>query len=409
MLGVFIGSIAVALGTSLMNIWVGIGISAVMAIMSAKSMGAPLITLKEALKKASEGELSYRMDKGAGGDIREISEYFNTFMDNLNETIASAKYTGDEIRTKSGMLKGELDNIVNGRNSKYLHGMEEKVEEGIIHLRDYVQNTLDKVRNQTAATEQSLATLEKITQGSNMIRSSLGNSKNVSENALMKAIGSMESVQMMIDKMNLISNSVKEAEEKVNSLTSLSQNIGNITVAITALAEQTNLLALNAAIESARAGEAGRGFAVVSQEIKKLADKTNEETNKIEDIIKSIQIEINNVKKANDIVEGNVREGIDISMTVNSNIDEIIVVTNENNDNIEKVAFEVEEQVVATEEIMQAVANISEASTEIEESATENDFIAQKISALLVEKLSRLEEVDGATHQLDSKLSRYRV
>ncbi len=169
------------------------------------------------------------------------------------------------------------------------------------------------------------------------------------------------------------------------------------------------MLALNAAIESARAGEAGRGFAVVSQEIKKLADKTNEETNKIDVIIKNIQDEISNVKKANDKVQVNVHEGIDISMTVNNNIDEIIVVTNENNESIEKVAYEVEEQVVATEEIMQAVANISEASTEIEESATENDFIAQKISALLAEKLNVLKEVDGATHNLDLELSKYKI
>ncbi len=409
MLGVLIGALLIAFLSAEVHIGAGIAISFILAFVSAKSMGSPLVTLKEALKKASEGELSYRMEEGLAGDMKEVSLYFNQFMDNLNEIIARAKSTGNDIREKNEKLKKELDNLVNGRNSLYLDGIDEGVDEGIIHLRDYVQNTLDKVRNQTAATEESLATLEKITEGSNLIRGSLNNSKSVSENALMKAVGSMESVQMMIDKMNTISASVGDAENKVNSLLALSQNIGNITLSITSLAEQTNLLALNAAIESARAGEAGRGFAVVSQEIKKLADKTNEETNKIDEIIKNIQDEINNVKRANDKVQVNVHEGIDISMTVNNNIDEIIVVTNENNESIEKVAYEVEEQVVATEEIMQAVANISEASTEIEESATENDFIAQKISALLVNKLDILEEVDGATHNLDSELSKYRV
>ena len=130
-------------------------------------------------------------------------------------------------------------------------------------------------------------------------------------------------------KMNIISDSVNDAEEKVNSLLELSRNIGNITTAITTLADQTNLLALNAAIESARAGEAGRGFAVVSQEIKKLAEKTNQETSKIDEIIKSIQSEIENVKGANDKVQHNVVEGIEISMQVNSSIDEILLVTSQ--------------------------------------------------------------------------------
>ncbi len=409
MIWVFMGALLIAVASAEFHIGVGIGISFALAFLSAKSMGAPLVTLKKALKKASEGQLSYRMEEALTGDMKEVSIYFNQFMDNLNEIIARAKNTGNEIRIKNEKLKKELDNLVNGRNSLYLEGIQGGVEEGIIHLRDYVQNTLDKVRNQTAATEESLATLEKISEGSNLIRGSLNNSKSISESALIKAVGSMESVQLMINKMNIISTSVGDAENKVNSLLALSQNIGNITLSITSLAEQTNLLALNAAIESARAGEAGRGFAVVSQEIKKLADKTNEETNKIDVIIKNIQDEISNVKKANDKVQVNVHEGIDISMTVNNNIDEIIVVTNENNESIEKVAYEVEEQVVATEEIMQAVANISEASTEIEESATENDFIAQKISALLAEKLNVLKEVDGATHNLDWELSKYKI
>jgi methyl-accepting chemotaxis protein len=218
----------------------------------------------------------------------------------------------------------------------------------------------------------------------------------------------MENVQMMIDKMNTISDSVNNAEEKVNSLLELSRNIGNITTAITTLADQTNLLALNAAIESARAGEAGRGFAVVSQEIKKLAEKTNQETSKIDEIIKNIQSEIENVKGANDKVQNNVVEGIEISMQVNSSIDEILLVTSQNNENIEKIGFEIQEQVIATEEIMTAVASISSASTEIEESATENDNITQFITKELITKLNKLDDVNNSTLKLDEELTKYR-
>ena len=407
-IGIFLGSMLVVLATNFLGLIAGTICGIIIAVISGIFTVKPLGKLKNALKKAADGELSYRMDSNLAGELKEIAIYFNLFMDNLTDTINAAKFTGDEIRNLNLETKKELDNLVNGNRSEFAKELRNPMAEGIIHLRDYIQVTLDKVRNQTAATEESAATLEKINEGANKMKESLQESKNVSEDALMKAIGSMENVQMMIDKMNIISDSLNDAEEKVNSLLELSRNIGNITTAITTLADQTNLLALNAAIESARAGEAGRGFAVVSQEIKKLAEKTNQETSKIDEIIKSIQSEIENVKGANDKVQHNVVEGIEISMQVNSSIDEILLVTSQNNENIEKIGFEIQEQVIATEEIMTAVASISSASTEIEESATENDNITQFITKELITKLNKLDDVNNSTLKLDEELTKYR-
>lgn len=408
-LGIFVGSLGVVLLTKFLGLIAGSIGALIIAFVSGFLFIKPLLTLKEALKKASEGELSYRMEGSLAGEVKDIAQYFNNFMTNLGSTIEAAKLSGDEVRKLNTELKKELDNIINGKKSQYSNVLRRPVNEGVVHLRDYIQVTLDKVRNQSAATEESVATLEKINEGANNMKNSLQESKSVSEDALMKAVGSMENVQLMIDKMQTISASVQEAESKVGSLLALSQTIGNITTAITSLAEQTNLLALNAAIESARAGEAGRGFAVVSQEIKKLAEKTNEETSKIDSIIQSIQNEIKNVKNANDTVQHNVSEGIEISFQVNGSIDEIILVTNQNHENIEKIASEIEEQVISTEEIMMAVSSISQASAEIEESATENDNIAKDITKELSLKLDRLTEVDNATLVLDRELTKYKA
>lgn len=81
----------------------------------------------------------------------------------------------------------------------------------------------------------------------------------------------------------------------VNEMTDMNhdiQNIGKIVQLIKDISEQTNLLALNASIEAARAGEAGHGFAIVAEEVRSLAEQSNQSTKNIRDIIEVIRKKI---------------------------------------------------------------------------------------------------------------------
>ena len=209
--------------------------------------------------------------------------------------------------------------------------------------------------------------------------------------------------------MGEIQKSVGNTNNRIVELTELSKGIGGIIVAINAISEQTNLLALNAAIEAARAGEAGKGFSVVADEIRKLAEKTSNETYKVEEIITNIYNEIENVKTANIEVEENVVEEINLIKTVIENINKVIDITNQNNNEMEEIANLTGEQAMSSEEITKAVENITNNSTGIEEIGIDTSDIIAGITKKLKEKLKSVEDLDKIAEKLKKDVEKFKT
>lgn len=164
-----------------------------------------------------------------------------------------------------------------------------------------------------ASSEQSLTTNMQLNRNIESIASAIHEmSASVEEvaNNTKYASELTEQVRLSVDKSNdnmrQSADAMAELKLKVSSISSAisqtsesSQTIGNVLEVINSIAEQTNLLALNAAIEAARAGEQGRGFAVVADEVRNLAQKTQNSTRDIESMISLLQTHANN---ANDLM-----------------------------------------------------------------------------------------------------------
>ncbi|AOT06601.1 methyl-accepting chemotaxis protein [Pseudoalteromonas luteoviolacea] len=165
-------------------------------------------------------------------------------------------------------------------------------------------------------------------------------------------------VTSTIDHIMALSHSLSGASEVVGQLERDGETIGSVLDVIRGIAEQTNLLALNAAIEAARAGEQGRGFAVVADEVRSLAQRTQDSTQEIESIISTLQQRTQDVvsimeecrSQSNESVEQAERAGellglitedvqniMDMSTHIATAIDEQNQVASEVNKNVVKI------------------------------------------------------------------------
>lgn len=166
-----------------------------------------------------------------------------------------------------------------------------------------------------------------------------------------------------------IKETVDESAKLVSSLDASSAQIRDIVNVISEIAEQTNLLALNAAIEAARAGEHGRGFAVVADEVRGLAERTQNATVEISDLVTGTQGEVGKVTASMEHVTENVDAGVSYSEQVNESLSVILDGIKSLQDMVDSVSSATTEMAATSKEIEGNINNVASVSEEVSEVA----------------------------------------
>jgi len=182
-------------------------------------------------------------------------------------------------------------------------------------------------------------------------------------NQIKEVAGAAQTANVYIEEINEknseLSGSLNKTSIEIEALANSSDVIASVLSEITGIADQTNLLALNAAIEAARAGEQGRGFAVVADEVRALANRTKESTEKVNDTLAKLVTHSHSSTQSMAQCIDSVQLVIEVAAKASREIAHSTDLASLSSEVADSVAAAVEEQSVATNDIAQSTERVS--------------------------------------------------
>lgn len=344
----------------------------------AKQFVKPIVLIRDECMLLAQGDLRERERNIFSEDeIGQLANGFREMRTNLHQLITKVHSQSELLASSSEELTASAEQSAQAST---------QVAISITDVASGSQEQLTVAHETSAVVEGMSASIEQVSATTNEVAQQ-------SEQAASKATEGNKAVNKAVIQMKQIEQTVRTSAQAVAELGERSKEIGQIVGTISGIAGQTNLLALNAAIEAARAGEQGRGFAVVAEEVRKLAEQSQEATKQIAELISGIQGDTNKAVMAMDNGTREVKLGAEVVDGAGQAFQEIVVLVTHVSNQVKEIAVAIDQMALGSQQIVGAVNRIDNLSKK----ATEE---SQNVSAATEEQSASMEEIASASQSL---------
>ena len=257
-----------------------------------RRIGEPLERLVRHARRLRDGDLTSRADGKMPGEFSILAAAMNQTGESLSRVVSVAARTAEEVSSSAHDLASVSEQISLSASqmahamTEVSHGADAQVQQ----LRS-VDETLQAIREAADGVKQ------RSTEVTDLARSIEGAAQS-------KRVEIDRALGILVD----VKTSVDQAAGEIRALNATVTDINRFVASVGQIADQTNLLALNAAIEAARAGEAGRGFAVVADEVRKLAEQSQQAADDIVQMTGRVTARVTTSARAMETSAGRVSE-----------------------------------------------------------------------------------------------------
>lgn len=340
----------------------------------------PVATVSARIEDMAKGNFDRDIDPEylkRSDEFGDMGKAFDRMIKNMRSLIRQVSQSAEQLAASSEELTASAEqsaqaaNQVAGSVTDMAHGSEKQV--AAVNDTSAIVEEISATMEELAATAQEMA----------------GKAASTSRATL----DGQSAVDQAIAQMQNVGQGAQKAQGAAGDLEAGSRQIEVIVGLISNIAGQTNLLALNAAIEAARAGEQGRGFAVVAEEVRKLAEQSEQAARQIKDLIGTND---NNIKNVVGVIGSTIQEigqGVALVGKAGEGFAEIRKL-------VDQVAAQVTDISKALGEIATGSQKIVESMKDVENVSRNNAAEAQTVSAATEEQSASTEEIASASQEL---------
>jgi len=313
-----------------------------------RAMGA----ISNVMHQLSGRDLTARSSYRAGDEFGQITDGMNQLAEELLTVMQRITVSGEQLAAAA-----EQASLITAQTTAGVVQQQEDTQMAASAMHQMSATVADVAQSTAEAAGQASAVQQSAVRGQQQLAQSSG------------------LIAQLCQQVNL-------TNERLATLNGHSQNISQVLDVIRSVADQTNLLALNAAIEAARAGEHGRGFAVVADEVRTLAQRTQQSTLNIQQMIEVLQ---QGAHEASQAMQLSLQQAADSNQIVQSTtglLHEVVNGIGLITDKTSQIASAAEQQSIVAEQINQNITRISDVSAQTSAGAEETAATAASLAHL---------------------------